>query len=139
MLIYTQADNLPGRYSNEVFHIYLLLVLEEKDIDGHNESCTLWVFQYKFSGKNNPYTVLGGGFINFVKKNLHWWTCFFSLWSPDIINVWVMKKVFRMIEIIEYIGNYKPKHTNMSWQMWEKVVQCRGGECDKWLPITKQN
>lgn len=45
MFIYTQADNLPGRYYNEVFPIYLLLVLEEKDIDGHYESCTLWVFQ----------------------------------------------------------------------------------------------
>jgi hypothetical protein len=38
MLIYTQADNLPGRYSNEVLPIYLLPVLEEIDIDGHNES-----------------------------------------------------------------------------------------------------
>jgi len=100
MFIYTQADNLPGRYSSEVFPIYLLLVLEEKDIDG-------------FSGKNNPYTILGGGFINLVKKKSPLVNSFSSLWSPDIINVWVMKKVFRMTEIIENIGNYKSKHTNM--------------------------
>jgi hypothetical protein len=45
MLIYTQADNLPGRYSNEVLPIYRLPVLEENDKVGHNESHTLWAFQ----------------------------------------------------------------------------------------------
>ena len=54
MFIYTQADNLPGRYSNEVFHIYLLLVLEEKGIDGHNESALCEFSSKNFLGRTTP-------------------------------------------------------------------------------------
>ena len=48
MLIYTQVYNLPGRYSNEVFPIHLLLVLEEKDMEMGIMNLAL----YGFSSKN---------------------------------------------------------------------------------------
>jgi hypothetical protein len=53
MFIYTKADNLPGKNSNEVFPIYLLLVREEKDIDEQN--LTLCGFSTKtFLGRTTP-------------------------------------------------------------------------------------